>query len=566
MTPALPLGALPIHPLHPNLLLLLGIAIFGGTVGARVFKRLRIPQVVGYIVIGVLLGDSGIGLFHQDVVESMRPFNYFALGIIGFMIGGELRREVFQKYGKQFFVILMSEGLGAFLFVGGLTTLVAWLVGGDFRSALALGVVLGAISSATAPAATVDVLWEYKSGGPLTTTVLAIVALDDGLALLLFAAAASVSTALLGQGDAGLASSFLKPAYQVIGAAVLGTLAGVMLNYVLRRLKDSANSLAFTIGTVIAVIGLTMMLEVDMILSAMCLGATVANLAPRRSRNAFELVGSFSAPLYVLFFTLVGARLSISNMSLWTGGLALAYVIGRTGGKMLGAWLGALWASAAASVRRYLGLCLFSQAGVAIGLSILAAHNLPADMAQTVLIVITGTTLLVQIIGPPCVKLAIQNAGEVGMNVTEEDLIREHTVGDVMEKNPVTLSEETPLPEVFRTFSAHDFLAYPVVGADQKLVGLISFQELKGTLAYGELQPLLVAHDIADRPVATTTPETPLQEALDQMKEMRLEHIAVLSEPGGKLVGFLDRALVMRAITSELVRRSERAHGHLETA
>ncbi len=202
-----------------DLLLVLGIAVFGGTVGAKVFQRLKIPQVVGYIVIGILIGGSVFNLVDRQVIRSFLPFNFFALGIIGFMIGGELKHELFKKYGRQFTTILFAEGLFAFLIVAVLTTLVAALFTGNWHSSLAFGLVLGAISSATAPAATVAVLWEYKTRGILTRTILGIVSLDDGLALFLYGFASSVSGRLLGNGQSGLVSSLILPVWEIVGAS-----------------------------------------------------------------------------------------------------------------------------------------------------------------------------------------------------------------------------------------------------------------------------------------------------------------------------------------------------------
>jgi Kef-type K+ transport system membrane component KefB len=557
--------SLPIHPTHLNLLLVVGIAIFGGTLGARLFKRLRIPQVVGYVAIGLVLGQSGIGIFDQELVEAMRPFNYFALGLIGFMIGGELRLEVFRKYGRQLLIILFAEGLAAFVAVGLIVTGATWFFTHDIRQAVALGAVLGAIASATAPAATVDVLWETRSGGPLTTTVLAIVALDDGLALLLYAFAASVADGLIGEGSAGLGKAILGPVYELAGALLLGVAAGVLLNFLLRRIKEKGSALTFTIGLVFVIIGMTLLLKVDMILSAMCLGMTVANLAPRRSRSAFELAESFAPPIYTLFFVLVGARLTLSNMTLWTSVLAAAYVIGRTGGKMLGARLGAIWGGAADTVRRYLGLCLFSQAGVAIGLAILASQHFPSEMGQTIIIVITGTTLIVQIVGPPSVRLAVHRAGEAGLNITVEDLIASYRVSDVMEKKPALLREETPLAEIIRVFSAHHFLSYPVVDSEKRLKGIITFQLIRRTLASTTLHALLVADDIMERPAAVATPDMPLPDAMELMSEINADHLAVVADREQKtLAGFIDRSVMMRAITTEVLRRTVKSRAHLE--
>jgi len=161
---------------HLNLILLLGIAVFGGTIGARVFRRLRIPQIIGYIIIGVVIGESGLRLISEQVTQLVEPLNYFALGIIGFMIGGELKLDVLRKYGKQFIAILVAEGVAAFVLVTLAVILITYAFTGNIRMSVALGIVLGAISSATDPASTIQVLWEYKTRGALTTAAIAIVA------------------------------------------------------------------------------------------------------------------------------------------------------------------------------------------------------------------------------------------------------------------------------------------------------------------------------------------------------------------------------------------------------
>ncbi len=203
------------HLQHVPILLIIGSAIFGGSIGARIFQKLRIPQVVGYIIIGLIVGRSGFGLIGEEEIQNLLPFNFFALGIIGFMIGGELHRHTFKKFGRQFLKILLAEGLTAFAFVTLLTGLLAWLISGNFLIGLSFGLILGAIASATAPAATVDVLWEYKTRGILTTTVLAIVALDDGLALLLYSFASSVALRLSGADEASFLVGFLHTFYEI---------------------------------------------------------------------------------------------------------------------------------------------------------------------------------------------------------------------------------------------------------------------------------------------------------------------------------------------------------------
>jgi Kef-type K+ transport system membrane component KefB len=155
---------------HLNLLLLLGIAIFGGFVGAKIFKKLKIPQIVGYVVIGVVLGPIldlfDCAVISQDTIEMLEPFNVFALGIIGFLVGGELKKDIFVRFGKQVPIILILEGVTAFLFVG-IFTFIVMMFSFGWEKSLAVAVVFASICSATDPASTISVLWEYKARGPL---------------------------------------------------------------------------------------------------------------------------------------------------------------------------------------------------------------------------------------------------------------------------------------------------------------------------------------------------------------------------------------------------------------
>ena len=169
-----------------SVLFILGLSIIGGLVGASFFQKLRIPQVVGFIVIGLIVGDNGLKLVKHTDVATLQPFTIFALGIIGFLVGGELKAETFRKYARQFFAILLGEGITAFLLVGISTGLFIYFVFHNISAAFAAGIVFGAVASATDPASTIDVLWEYRSLGILTTSLTAIVALDDALAMVLY--------------------------------------------------------------------------------------------------------------------------------------------------------------------------------------------------------------------------------------------------------------------------------------------------------------------------------------------------------------------------------------------
>lgn len=393
-----------------NLLLLLGIAALLGLFGGKFFQWLKIPRVVGYIVVGLLLGDSFTHVLPLDWVTELSPLTDVALALIGLMVGGELKRGVFQRFGRQMITILLFEGLAAFALV---TLLVTW-----YTKEPALGIVLGALASATAPAATVDVLWEYKSRGPLTTTILGIVALDDGLALVLYGFAIAFARVLLEGGALSLGEGVGRPLLEIAGSLGLGLAVGAVLTWILRRLSDREDLLVLLLGAVLVVAGLSRGLGLSLILAEMALGVTLVNLAPNSSRPAFEVVKGFTPPIYILFFVLVGARLQVGLLP-QMGVLGLLYVAGRTAGKMAGAWAGGTVSRAPAPVRKYLGFALFSQAGVAVGLALDVAQRFaqagPAaqEMGSFVINVIGATTFLVQIIGPPFVKFAITRAGEV---------------------------------------------------------------------------------------------------------------------------------------------------------
>jgi Kef-type K+ transport system membrane component KefB/predicted transcriptional regulator len=545
---------------HLNLLLLLGVAVFFGTAGARLFQKLRIPQVVGYIVIGLILGGSALKLINIEVVMSLSGFNLFALGIIGFTIGQELKLDIFRRYGKQFIVILVSEGVFAFLAVGLLTAVAAYFIGNDLHHSIAMGVVLGAISSATAPAATVDVLWEYKTRGILTRTILAIVALDDGLSLLLYGFAASLAAVLLGGGYGSWATNLLMPFWEILGAVALGLGIGLILVFLTKRIEESQMLLAFALSSILLGVGLSIILHVESILTAMALGATLVNFLPRRSKDVFDVVGKFSPPIYVLFFVLVGARLQIDSIPLWIIVLAAVYVFGRTLGKISGAWFGAYISNAPGQVRKYLGLCLFSQAGVAIGLSILASERFGGSIGETIILIVTSTTFLVQIIGPPFVKLGVKKAGEIGMNITEADLIKTYRVSDVMDTKHVVIYEDASIHEIIRVFGQTRSFYYPVLDKDNNITGAITVDSLRNTFANQELNDWLVALDIAEPVDAKVTPETPLSEAFGTAKHLDIEYIAVVSSSTeDRFVGVLDCPAVRRQLSAEVLSRQEKA-------
>ncbi|MBA7478771.1 hypothetical protein ES707_14199 [subsurface metagenome] len=542
-----------------NVVLLFGLIVLSGAFGARLFQKLHIPQVVGCIVVGILLGEV-LGVITPHTIDKLEPFMMFALGIIGFMIGAELRGEVFRKYGRQFFIILFSQGMGAFVLatIGG--SVVAWFITGSVPESIAVGLVLGAIASATAPAATVNVLWEYKTRGALTTAVLAIVALDDALALLLYRAAATGAKALIGTSQGSVLGTTLILLGEIAGAIVLGCLAGVLLYFLLKFVKADDKVLDFALASLLLVVGISMIPRIDPILPAMTLGITVANLMPRQSKATFELVKKFAPPIYISFFVLAGAHMEFGKMTSWMVVMILVYVLCRAVGKIAGAWFGGKWSKAPAVVRKYLGICLLPQAGVAIGLAILASQQFDSELGHIIVIVVMTGTFLMEIIGPILVKVGVKRAGEIGLNITEDDLIRTYSVIDVMDAEVPTISAGMSLSEIIKVVSSTNNFYYSVVDDDNKLMGAVTLDGIRNTFATQELNDWLVALDIMEPIIGKVTPDMALSDALEKIMKLDVEHIPVVaSDDDDKFVGILGSRMVRRSLSAEVLSRQQKA-------
>ncbi len=548
---------------HFSILLLLGIGIFGGSLGAVFFQRIRVPQVLGYIAIGILVGQMGLDIVKPDDIEDLAAFNWFALGIIGFLVGGELRSESFRKYGRRFVALALGEGLGAFVLVTLTVTGIVYLVCRSFGAALAAGIVFGAISSATDPASTVDVLWENRARGPLTSALIAIVALDDALAMTLYAIGTSVAMLLTGNGHASVLHEVGVVGIHLGGSLLLGFLTGVLLVFMLSRFHQKAERLlALAIGMILLSVGFADFTGLDIILSAMMMGTTVVNLAPNRSEQMYQSIKSLSVPVYAMFFVLVGAGLSVSNMPAWLWAIVAAYALFRSAGKMTGAYVAARLSRAESAVRRFTGLGLFAQGGVAIGLSIMAGEHLSGVMitenmslGSMIIFGVTATTLIVQIAGPPMVKVAVKLANENNRNVTEQDVIESMTVADVMDTEIVSVRDTEQLCNIIKLFSTYQFPSYPVVDGDNKLIGVISLDSIKGVLLDRQCWDWLLAEDVLVPVREKIHAEVPLDSAIQFMQNMGLNQVPVVkSEQDSTPVGILDFHRTRSIVEGRLIR------------
>jgi Kef-type K+ transport system membrane component KefB len=404
---------------EPNTLAIIGLIIAVSFLGSKLFQRAGIPQVVGFIVIGMILGTSFLNVIPLDLAEDLTFISEIALGLIGFDIGSHLLFSDLRRLGRSIVFILFFEAVGTFVLV----TLGIHALTRSWHTAL----IFGALSSATAPAATVDVLAEYDAKGPLTTSLLAVVGMDDALALILYSVAAALAESLLANsGPPSLIQIAELPLLEIGGSLLLGLVLGLLLDQVMCRMKRQHDAMAISIGFVFLGVGLSQALGFSLILTTMILGITVVNRCADHGRHIRYTIEQAGPVIYVLFFTLVGARFQIALLPAM-GLLGLGYVVLRSAAKFVGAWVGGTLGGAEPVVKNNLGLGLLSQAGVAIGLALASASRFSAygpegqALGSLVINVITATTFVVQIVGPICVKLAITRAGEVGRATLEHD-------------------------------------------------------------------------------------------------------------------------------------------------
>jgi len=392
-----------------NIFMLVGIIIILGFWGSKLCDLIHIPWVVGYIIVGVFVGPSVINLLNPNIVESLEIISVFALALIGFAIGSKLEIKEIKRLGRSMVLITFFESLGAFSLV-----FISLLL---LTKNTALALIFGSLASATAPAATVDVLWQYKSKGPLTTTLFGVVGLDDATALIIYSFASSLAKVIISTKTLPLWKILEEPLAEIGGSLLLGALMGLTLSYLLKTIERKDRVLIITLGSVILCAGIANQYGLSLILSSMAFGFTLANLSAKNG-PAFVQLSSIHPPIFLVFFILVGARMQV-NLLPSIGLIGTTYLFMRIIGKFIGSYWGAVISKAPESVRKYLGFALLSQAGVAIGLAIDTLHTFRnygpsgTKIGFLAINVIAATTFVYQVAGPPLAKFAIVKAGEV---------------------------------------------------------------------------------------------------------------------------------------------------------
>lgn len=386
-----------------NMLVYLSIALVCALLSSKLMKLIKLPNVTGYLITGLILGPYCLKIIPASTVDDLSIIPNVALGFIAFSIGAEFRFSYLKKVGRAPVIIAIAESVGAVLVVDAALI----LTGNDVPFSLCLG----AIAAATAPAATLMVVKQYKASGPVTMTLLPVVALDDATALMCFGISVAIAKAIVSGGGENIAMTIISPLLEIIGALAVGVIFGVIFRFAVKWFTGRGNRLAITYAMVFACIGLGEMFGLSSLLACMALGATLANTS-KVADVIFEQTDRMTPPIFMMFFFLSGAALDLSIIPA-VGVIGIVYVVFRVVGKMIGAWTGAKISHAEKNVRKYLGFTLIPQAGVAIGLATTAMAVVPEYGPKIRTIILCGTVIY-ELTGPVITKIALKKAGEIG--------------------------------------------------------------------------------------------------------------------------------------------------------
>ena len=405
-------------------LLSLSIALLVGLLLSRLAKLVKLPAVTAYLVAGILIGPYCLGLLgveglgfvsHADV-KSYSIICDVALGFIAFLIGNEFRLSSLKQIGKQATVIGILQAVVTTVIVD--VALIALHFAMPKALSLPAAIVLGAVAAATAPAATLMVVRQYKAKGPLTSILLPVVALDDAVGLVIFAISFGIAGAF-GSGTVNVVSVLVNPLLEVILSLVLGVVMGFLFNFCERFFHSRSKRLAVSVTFVLFTVSLSMLkfefgdvhIAFSSLLSCMMLGTVFCNVCDF-SEELMDRVDRWTAPLFVLFFVLSGAELELSVFTQWTAVvIGVVYIAARSFGKYIGAFSSAKLTGCDDNIVKYLGITLLPQAGVALGMAIKAAE-LGSDGAIVANITLFAV-LVYEIVGPMLTKIMLEKAGEI---------------------------------------------------------------------------------------------------------------------------------------------------------
>lgn len=410
-------------------LLGISIALTAGLLMSRVVKPLKLPAVTGYLVAGILIGPyclgllgvKGLGFTSVQEVADLSILNDIALGFIAFAIGDEFRLSQLKKTGKQATVIGIFQAVFTTLVVDAALIVLHFILGEE-RFPLSVAIILGAIASATAPAATLMVVRQYKAKGKLTSLLLPIVALDDAVGLVIFAVSFGVARTLI-SGEVNMYSIIVDPIVEIVISLVFGAIVGWFLSFAEKYFKSNSKRQALVVTAIIFAVAISKIkfnigpvhVGFSPLLVCMMLGTIFCNICDF-SAELMEKTDKWTAPLFILFFVLSGAELDFSVFKDPSViGIGILYIITRTLGKYFGASISANAVKCESGIKKYLGITLLPQAGVALGMSITAMSI--GEQGIIIRNIILFGVLIYELFGPTMTKIALMKSGDISPKI-----------------------------------------------------------------------------------------------------------------------------------------------------
>jgi Kef-type K+ transport system membrane component KefB len=384
-----------------NIYVLVALILILGFILGKILRKIRLTEVLAYILAGIIIGQ---------VLNFSAPeqFNVIITGttlaLVAYIIGLSFSFAFLKRMGKQLVIILIVQVLITFIVTWGFVYLLT-------RN-LPLSIILGSLAPATAPAGTIAVLRDLKAKGTLTDITVALVGLDDALVIVIYSVGIMWTKMLLG-GEASISFSFTYPLWEIFGGLGLGGAIGIAISYFTKKIHLSSDHI-FVVSLAVAILcwGLAEMIGVSAILACMALGTAVINLNVQIGSRSNELIDNIMTPIFVLFFAAIGMAMDFSLFHLiWP--LVIVYCVGRSIGKITGCSIGGVLSRSEPKIKKYLGLAMLDQAGVAIGLAFLAAQALSEyELGGTIIALMATTTVVHGLFAPPLIQYAVKKAGE----------------------------------------------------------------------------------------------------------------------------------------------------------
>ena len=388
-----------------HILFYLAVVLLAGIVTAKVLAKIKLPNVTGYLIAGLIIGPSILGIIPKGSVDKLSIISEVALAFIAYSIGSEFNLTHIKKMSKGIILITLLQSLMATLLV----TLAMIFI---FRKPVSFSIILGSIAAATAPAATLMVIRQYNAKGPLVNTLLPVVAMDDAVCIMAFGIATTIAKALISSTkNISVFSLIVSPIIEIVSALIIGFLMGIFLILISKKARGEDELLSMVIATIFATAGIAIRFNLSSLLACMMVGATLTNLASN-NKKVFTVVEGFTPPINVLFFTIAGIQLDLSVLKS-VGMIGVAYIIVRVIGKVFGSYLGAKISEAPDNIKKYLGYTLLPQAGVAIGLSMIVQNIVPDPYGIQIRAIILAATVIYELLGPLITKKALMKAGEI---------------------------------------------------------------------------------------------------------------------------------------------------------